>query len=163
VFGDIQDFMSLNFSSSSIIPLVVLENGLNNTSTIYDKETSAKVSIDANATFLTYNYSLNIVNKDSTVWKVRLECFNHTNLDSINATIILHNNSTSSEQIEISGGNLNQTNNDHDIGSNATLHLGIMSLVENSPFDTTILNICLRITTANSTVSTLYAIILEFS
>lgn len=119
-FGSVYDFASLDSISTCISPLVVLVDGLNNTSTIYTNGTSAKISINASATFLTYNYSLNIVNNNVSSWEVRLECFNYTNIDRTNATIILHDNFTSNQQITISGGNISQTGNYSGLASNTT-------------------------------------------
>lgn len=144
-------------------PLVILEHGANQTSTLYTNKTSSKISINANTTSLTYNYSLNIANNNASLWQVRLEYFNYTNIGRINNTIIFHNNSTSSEQITISGGNINQTNNYYNLTSNATIHIGVMNLVENSSVGTTILHVYLRIKTPDTTTYTFYIITLEFT
>jgi len=161
-FGEVYDIMSLNSNNACDTPLVILKNGLNNTSIIYSNNTSAKISINGNATTLTYNYSLNIVNNNASSWQVRLEYFNYTNIDRVNATIILHDNSTSSEQITLNGGNLSQTGIYSDLASNATLHIGVINLVENSS-GTTILHVYLRIKTPNITTYTLYMITFEFT
>lgn len=163
VLGDINDFMNLNSCIYCITPLVILENGANQTSTVYVNNTSAKISVNANSTSSTYNYSLNIVNNNASLWEVRLEYFDYTNISHVNTTIILHNNSTSSEQIAISGGNISQTNNYYDLTSNATIHIGIMNLVENSSEETTILHVHLRIETPSTTAYTLYIITFEFT
>jgi len=163
VFGDIHDFINLNSGVDCVAPLVILGNGANETSTIYTNNTSAKIVINANPTSSIYNYSLNIVNNNASLLEVRLEYFNYTNINRINTTIILHNNSTSSEQITISGGNINQTNNYYNLTSNTIIHLGVMNLVENSSEETTILNVYLRIRTPHTTVYTLYTITFGFT
>jgi len=163
VFGDIHDFMNSNSGVDCVAPLVILGNGANETSTIYTNNTSAKIVINANLTSSTYNYSLNIVNNNASLWEVRLEYYNYTNIEHINTTIILHSNSTSSEQFTISGGNINQTNNYYNLTSNATIHIGVMDLVENSSGERTILRVYLRIKTPNTTTYTLYVITFEFT
>jgi len=163
VFGDINDFMNLNSSTDCVTPSVILENGANATSTVYENNTNAKISIDATSTQSTYNYSLDIVNKNASLWEVRLEYFDYTNISRVNTTIILHNNSTLSEQITISGGSINQSNNYYDLTSDTSIHIGIMNLVENSSEGTTILNAHLRIKTPDTTTYTLYIITFEFA
>ncbi len=161
--GNVNDFMNLNSNYGCVTPLVILDNGANQKSTIYSNNTSAKISIDANQTSLTYNYSLNIVNNNASIWETRLECYGSTNITRVNAKIILHDNSTSSQQITINGGNINQTNGYYNLASTTTIHLGIMDLIENSPVGKTILNVYLRIKTPNTTIYTLYIITFEFS
>lgn len=162
-FADVKDFMNLDFNISCETALVTLENGTDQISTIYANNTSAKISVNATPTSSTYNYSLNIVNNNASLWGVRLEYFDPININRVNTTIILHNNSTSSEQITITGGNINQTNNYYNSTSNATIHIGIIDLVENSPEQTTILQTYLRIKTPNTTTYTLYIITFEFT
>lgn len=161
-FGNTYDLMNLKSSIICVAPLVVLENGANNTSTIYTNSTSAKVSINANTNSLTYNYSLNIVNNNASLWKVRLEYVNYTNINCANTTIILHDNATSSQQITLSGGNISQTNQYYNLTSNSTIHIGVQNLVENSS-ETTLLHVYLRIKTLNTTTYTLYTITFEFT
>ena len=161
--GDINDFMNLNSNINCISPQVILDNGANQTSTIYSNNTSAKISINANSTSLDYNYSLNIVNNIASLWEVRLEYYEYVNITRANATIILHNNLTSSEQIIISGGNISQTNNYYNLTSNATIHIGVVNLVENSSVGQTILHVHLRIKNPNTTTYTLYIITFEFT
>lgn len=161
--GDINDFMNVNSNLNCISPQVILENGANQTSTIYSNNTSAKISINATSTSLDYNYSLNIVNKVASLWEVRLEYYEYVNITRANATIILHNNSTSSEQITISGGNISQTNNYYNLASNATIHIGVVNLVENSSVGKTILYVYLRIKNPSTTTYSLYIITFEFT
>lgn len=161
--GNVDDFMNLNSEYGCITPLVILEGGVNQTSTIYSNNTSAKIGIDANQTSLTYNYSLNIVNNNASLWETRLECYDYINITRINTTIILHNNSTSNQQIAISGGNMSQTSSYYNLTSTATIHLGIMNLIENSSVGKTILHVYLRIRTPNTTIYSLYIITFEFS
>lgn len=161
--GNVDDFMNLNSNYGCITPLVILENGANQTSTIYSNNTSAKIGINATSTSSTYNYSLNIVNNNASLWQVRLEYYGYENITRVNATIILHNNSSSRQQIAISGGNISQTNDYYNLTDNSTIHLGIIDLVENSSVGKTILHVYLRIKTPNTTTYTLYTITLEFS
>lgn len=163
VSGDVNDFMNLKAYISCVVPLVILENGANNVSTIYVNNTSAKISIDATSAQSTYNYSLNIVNNNASLWEVRLEYFDYVNVSRVNTTIILHNNSTSIEQITINGGNINQTNSYYNLTDNAIIHIGIVDLVENSAVGTTILRVYLRIKTPNTTTYTRYIIKFEFT
>jgi hypothetical protein len=143
-------------------PLVILQNGTNNVSIIYTNNTSAKISIDATNITSTYNYSLNIVNNNASSWEVRLEYFDYTGLNYTNATIILHNDVTSSTQITLSGGSINQTNQYYNLTSSSTIHIGVHNLVENTP-GTTRLHVYLRIKTPNTTTYTLYIITFEFT
>jgi hypothetical protein len=155
--------MNSEANSVCIVPLVILENSANNTSTIYASGTSAKVSINANTTPITYNYSLNIVNNNASSWEVRLEYFNYSNIERINTTIVLHDNFTSKEQITVSNGSINQTNNYYNLTDDATIHVGVMNLVENPSEGTTILHVYLKIKTPNTTNYTLYIITFEFT
>jgi hypothetical protein len=161
VSGDINDFMNLKSNLSCVTPLVLLKDGANNTSTVYTNNTSAQISIKATSPS-TYNYSLDIMNNNASLWKVRLEYFDYINIGRVNTTIILHNNSTSSGQITISGGNISQTSNYYNLTTTATIHIGVMNLVENSS-GTTILRVYLRIKTLNTTTYTLYIVTFEFT
>lgn len=161
--GNINDFMNLNLNYGCMAPLVILENGANQTSTIYSNSTSAKIGINATSTSSTYNYSLNIVNNNASLWQVRLEYYDYINITRVNATIILHNNSNSSQQITVNGGNISQTNSYYNLTETAIIHLGIMNLVENSPIGKTFLHVYLRIKTPNTTTYTLYIVTFEFS
>lgn len=161
--GNINDFMNTNSNINCTSPQVILENGADQTSTIYISNTSAKISINANSTSLNYNYSLNIVNTVASLWEVRLEYYDYVNITRTDARIILHNNSTSSEQMTISGGNISQANNYYNLASNATIHIGIMNLIENSSVGQTILYAYLRIKNPNTTTYTLYIITFEFT
>jgi len=161
-FGNVYDFINLESNIVCVVPLVVLEDGANNISTIYAYSTSAKVSINASTTSLTYNYSLNIVNNDASLWEVRLEYFNYTNINCTNATIILHDNATSSQQITLSGGNISQTKQYYNLTSNFKIHIGVQNLVKNFP-GTTLLHVYLRIKTPNTTTYTLYIVTFEFT
>lgn len=162
VFGDINDFMNLNSYMDCVTPLVILENGANNTSTIYTNNTSAKITINANSTPSTYNYSLNITNNNASLWEVRLEYSSYTGLNYTNSTIILHNDTTSLWQIKIEGENISQNNTYYNLTNNSTIYIGVQNLVENSP-GTTVLHTYLRIKTPNTTIYTLYTITFEFT
>lgn len=161
--GNINDFINLNSNYGCITPLVILEDGANQTSTIFSNNTSAKISINASNISLTYNYSLNIINNNASLWQVRLEYYDYTNITRVNATIVLHNNSTSNQQITISSANISQTNNYYNLTSSGTIHLGVTDLIENSSVGKTFLHVYLRIKTPNTTTYTLYVITFEFS
>jgi len=151
-----QDYLAVNS------PLVILQNGTDNVSIIYMNDTSAKISINANETPSTYNYSLNIVNNNASLWEVKLEYFNYTDINCVNATIIIHNNSTSSTQIELSGGNITQYNDYYNLTSNTTIHIRVQNLVRNSS-ETTLLHVYLRIRIPNTTTYASYIITFEFT
>jgi len=161
-FGTTYDLLNLKSNIECIVPLVVLEDGVNNTSTIYTNSTSARINIDAISTPSTFNYSLNIVNNGANIEEVRLECFGSENVDLVNATMLLHDNVTSSTQITISGGTVNQTNEYYNLTGNATIHLGIQDLVE-SEEGSTILHVYLRIKTLNTSIHDRYVITFEFT
>lgn len=119
--------------------------------------------MNATSTQETHNYSLNIVNNNSGLWKVKLGNPSYSNINRVNATIILHDNSTSEEQLTIYGGNITQTDAYYDLQDSATIHLGVMNLIENSSEQTTVLQVYLRMESPNSTVYTLYVITFEFT
>lgn len=161
-FGTTYDLMNLKSNIECIVPSVVLEDGVNNTSTIYTNSTSARISIDAISTPSTFNYSLNIVNSGANLEEVRLECFSSENVDRVNATMLLHDNVTSSTQIAISGGTMNQTNEYYNLTGTATIHLGIKDLVE-SEEGSTILHVYLRIKELSTSTYDRYIITFEFT
>ena len=161
-FGTTYNVMNLKSNIKCIVPLVVLEKGVNNTSTIYTNSTSARIAINATLTPSTYNYSLNVVNNGANLEEVRLECFGSENVSRVNATMLLHDNVTSSTQITISGGTVNQTNEYYNLTGNATIHLGILDLVE-SEEGTTFLHVYLRIKTLNNSTYDRYVITFEFT
>jgi len=161
-FGTTYDLLNLKSNIECIVPLVVLEDGVNNTSTIYTNSTSARITIDAISTPSTFNYSLNTVNNGANIEEVRLECFGSENVGRVNATMLLHDNVTSSTQITISGGTVNQTNEYYNLTGNATIHLGIQDLVE-SEEGSTILHVYLRIKTFNTSIHDRYVITFEFT
>jgi len=163
VLGTVSDFMYLYSNSSYETPLVVLEDGSDQISTVYADGTSAKIAIDATGVSSTYNFSLNVVDYNASLWEVTLEHFSYTDLSLVNVSVILHSNSTLSDQITVSGGNINQTGNYYNLTSNSTIHLGVTDLVENSVVGTTVLQTHLRIRVPNTTTYTLYIITFEFT
>jgi len=162
VQGETSDFMNLKASSVCVTPSVILESGVNGTSIVYVNKTSALIVVDANFTQLTYNYSLNIVNVNDEDFLVRLECTYALNITYVNATIILHNNFTASNQITINSQGLSQSNEYYILQRNSTIYVGIKDLIENSSAGKTILHVYLRIRVPNTSVYTLYLIIFEF-
>jgi len=162
-FGNVYDLINLNSNFSCETPTVILVNGANQTSTIYENATSARIAINANSSALTYNYSLNIINNDSSNWEVNLDCFNATNAVRVNATIVLHDNSTSSVQISVDNVSLNQTDSYSNLASSSTIYIGVMNLIENSPDGTTILQVYLKMRIPGTTTYTLYTITFEFT
>lgn len=161
VQGETYDLMILEASSVCVTPSVILESGANSTSIVYVNKTSATITIDANVTQLTYNYSLNIINNNAD-FLVRLECFNASNITRVNATIILHNNSTASNQITINSQGLSQSDEYYIFPGNSTIHIGIKDLVENST-GKTVLHVYLRIKAPDTSIYTLYVIVFEFT
>jgi hypothetical protein len=162
VLGDVYDLMNLNSNFSCETPLVILGDGTDQKSTVYANNTSAKITIDATSNASTYNYSLNIVNNYSSLWDVRLECFDYVNVSRVNTTIVLHDNSTLSEQISLSGGNMSQTGNYYNLIGDSMIHVGIIDLVEASSEGATILQVYLRMRIPNTMTDTLYIITFEF-
>jgi hypothetical protein len=162
-FGNVYDLINLNSNFSCEIPTVILGDGANKTSTIYENRTSARIAINADSSALTYNYSLNIINNDLSNWEVKLDCFNATNAVRVNATIILHDNSTSSVQISVDNVSLNQADSYYNLASSSTIYIGVMNLIENSPDGTTILQAYLRMRIPGTTTYTLYTITFEFT
>jgi len=159
------NYYALGIYSNTLIqsPTVILVDGSDDVSYVYTNNTSAKISINATLTELTYNYSLNIVNNDSSLWQVKLEYFEFVNISRVNATIILHNNSTTSDQITINSQGINQTNEYYNLTGNAVIHIGVKDLIENSSSGKTILDVYLRMKTPNTTTYTLYIITFEFT
>jgi len=162
-FGNVYDLTNLNSNFSCESPTVILEHGANQTDTVYENSTSAKITTDATSSPLTYNYSLNIRNNSTSLWEVKLECFEFANASRVNTTIVLHDNSTSSGQITLNTGNLSQTGNYYDLTGDSTLHIGIMNLVENSSEGATILQVYLRMRIPDTMTDTLYVITFEFT
>lgn len=162
-FGNVYDLVTLNSNFSCESPTVILEHGANQTDTVYENSTSAKISIDATSSSLTYNYSLNIRNNSTSLLEIKLECFELANASRVNTTIVLHDNYTSSEQITLNNGGLSQTDNYYDLSSNSTIHVGIMDLVENSSEGATTLQVYLRMRIPNTMTETLYIITFEFT
>ena len=162
-FGNVYDLANLNSNFSCESPTVILEHGANQTDTVYENSTSAKITINATFSPLTYNYSLNIRNNNTSLWKVNLYYFESTNASRVNSTIVLHDNYTSNEQITLNGGNLSQTGNYYDLTSDSTIHIGIMDLVENSSEGATILQVHLRMRIPNTMTDTLYVITFELT
>ena len=162
VSGNVYDLMNLNSNFSCEAPTVVLGNGANRTSTIYENSTSATITINADPSLLTYNCSLNITNNGSSLWETKLECFETTSTSRVNTTIVLHNDSTSSEQIYLNGS-LIQTDNCYNLTSNSTIYIGVMNLVENSSEGATVLHVYLRMRIPDTTTYTLYIITFEFT
>jgi len=153
--------ISLSQSFSTIKqPSVILQNGTDNVSNVYMNETSAKIGINVNAT-RTYDYALNIVNNEVNLSEVKLECFSYSGLNCTNATITLHDNSSSLWQIKIEGGGISQNDMYYDLAGNAKIYVGVQNLVGNIN-GTTILHTYLRIKTPNKTTYTLYEITFEF-
>jgi len=162
-FGNVYDLVTLNSNFSCESPTVILEHGANQTDTVYENSTSAKITINATSSSLTYNYSLNIRNNNTSLWQVKLECFEFTNASRVDTTIVLHDNYTSSKQITLNTGNLSETGNYYDLTSNSTIHIGIMDLVENSSEGATILQVHLRMRIPDTMTDTLYVITFEFT
>jgi hypothetical protein len=163
-FGNVYDLINLNSNFSCETPTVILVNGANQTSTIYENRTSARVTINGTSSPLTYNYSLNIVNDDLDPWEARLECFEAINASRLSTTIVLHDNFTSSTQLSLNNMGLNQSEGYYySLAGNSTIHVGVMDLVENSSDGTTILQVYLRMRIPGTTTDTLYAITFEFT
>ncbi len=162
VSGNVYDLMNLNSNFSCEAPTVVLGNGANSTSTIYENSTSATITINATSSLLTYNYSLNITNNGSSLWETKLECFETTNTNRVNTTIVLHNDSTSSEQIYLNGS-LSQTDNCYNLTINSTIYIGVMNLVENFSEGATVLQVYLRMRIPDTTTYTLYIVTIKFT
>lgn len=162
--GATYDIMRIESNFTCVSPSVVLQNGTDGISFIYANNTSAKISVNATTVYKTYNYSLNIVNNVSDNYDVKLEVYNSQNTGRIsNATIILHNNSTFSEQIIIDGGVITQSNgNFSSLNASSTIHIKVEDLKESQDGDS-YLYVYLRIKVPNTSVSTLYIITFELT
>ncbi len=164
VSGETYDFMTLQSNISAEVPSVILQNGTDNISFIYANNTSARVTVNATTNFETYNYTLEIVNNNTTSWDVKLEVYDSSNISRIsNATIILHNNITSSTQIIISDGSITQSGGDYyNLSGSSTIYMEIKDLRESTE-GTSYVNTYLRICTPDKTTYTLYIITFEFT
>ncbi|NIV43832.1 hypothetical protein GWN49_02950 [Candidatus Bathyarchaeota archaeon] len=164
VLGQTYDYMILQSNLSTEAPGVVLQNGTDNVSLVYLNDTSARIAVNATLSFATYNYTLDIVNTDAGNKNAKLEVFDSSNINRVsNATIILHNNSSSSTQITIVDGSITQTSGEYySLSTSSTIHVKIQDLKEsadgNSYFHT-----YLRIQEPNTTTYTLYTITFEFT
>jgi len=162
VSGSIYDIMRKNAFVTPKKPLVTLHNGTDNISVIYANNTSARISVDANATSTTYTYALNIQSNESSTRLILLETSNYTGINKINATISFHNNDTFETQIIIQGENITETGSYYDLPSFSIVHIKIENLVENTTSGTAYLHTYLRIKIPNTSTYTLYVITFEF-
>lgn len=164
VHGVIQDSMMLHSCSGVVAPVVVLQNGLNNVSYIYANNTSAKISINASPISTTYNYTLNIVNiNDSQNWNVRLEVVSANLNNTLNVSIVLHDDAISKSQIVVDNGSITQQEEDYyELAGSVTLYIGVQNLQQDENAFS-LLYAYLRIQTPNTTTYTLYLITFEFS
>jgi hypothetical protein len=156
--------MILQSNISAEAPSVVLQNGTDNVSFIYGNNTSAKVTVNATSSFTTYNYTLDIANNDAANKNAKLEVYDSSNINRVsNATIILHNNSSYSTQIIITGGSIEQTSgNYYNLSSSSTIHIKVENLKESAD-GISYFYTYLRIQTPNTTTYTLYTITFEFT
>lgn len=164
VLGNTYDFMMLQSNISAIVPSVVLQNGTDNVSFIYANNISAKVTVSATTSFVTYNYTLDIANNNTTSRNVKLEVYYSSNISRIsNATIILHNNTTSSTQIVITNGNITQQSGGYyNLSGSSTIYIKVENLKESAE-GISYFHTYLRIQTPNTTTYTLYTITFEFT
>jgi len=155
--------INLSQSSSKIDqPSLILQEGTDNVSIVYMNETSAKITINFNASQSGFNYTLNISNNSPNSSEIKLEYIDGSGLNCTNATIILHDNNFSLSQIIISGGNITQETPYYYLASNATIYIGVQNLICNIN-GTTILHTNLKIKTPNKTIYALYEITFEFT
>jgi hypothetical protein len=164
VLGVTYDLVTVQSNISVMVPSVVLQNGTDNVSLIYANNTSAKITIDATTSFATYNYTLEIVNNDSIDWNVKLEIYYSFNVNRISdATIILHNNASSSTQIVLSNGNIIQSSGDYySLAGSSTIYIKIENLKE-FVGGVSYFHVYLRIQTPNTTTYTLYTVTFQIT
>ncbi|HDI06935.1 MAG TPA: hypothetical protein ENF76_01055 [Candidatus Bathyarchaeota archaeon] len=154
--------MSIQAYATISSPPIILQNGANNVSVIYANNTSAKISVDANATSTTYTYALNVKNNEGGTQLILLETFNYTGISKINATIGFYDNSTFEKQIIIEGENVTEVGSYYNLTSFSTVHIRIADLEENITDGTAYLHTYLRIRIPNTSTYTLYVITFEF-
>jgi len=154
--------MSIQAYATISSPPIILQNGANNVSVIYANNTSAKISVDANATSTTYTYALNVKNNEGGTQLILLETFNYTGISKINATIGFYDNSTFEKQIIIEGENVTEVGSYYNLASFSTVHIRIADLEENITDGTAYLHTYLRIRIPNTSTYTLYVITFEF-
>jgi len=105
-------------------PNVILQQGTEGTSTIYTNDTSAKVNVSAQAS--TYDYVLEVVNKVTVAWRIRLRAYNESNIGRLsNCTIYFHDGDVSS-QICIYDGEYSQQYGDwYDLAGSSTVYIAM--------------------------------------
>lgn len=155
---------SANLSVTSVMinePSVKLENGNDSVSIVYLNNTSAKITITATNQSQTYYYALNINNIASQGWKVHLEYVDYTNLNCVDATIVLHDGAYEIWQIKIENGIISTNSIVYDLPSNAMIYLGVQDVLGKSQ-GTTVLYANLKIgDPIKTTTYMLYAIRFE--
>ena len=160
--GNVYDYVKLNSSLGVISPYVILQNGTDNVSIIFTNQTSASILLNATPTPTTYSYALNITNKSNNPLNLTLQVKSGTNLDKINATILLHNGTHSEIQITINDGTANETNKSFLIEGNSTIFIEVQDLVENIE-GPAYLYAYLKIDEYNASTYILYPITFKFS
>ena len=162
VSGEIYDNMLLVSSVGVMVPYVVLQDGVDNVSTIFTNQTSAMITLNATLTSTTYSYTLNITNNSANPLNLTLQIKSGTNLDKINATITLHNGTHTETQIQISGGSASETDIPFTIQEYSTIYIEVRNLVENYA-GIAYLRIYLKIDEYNVSTYILYPITFRFT
>lgn len=162
--GTVNDFMRVQSNNSCILPSIILQNGTDNVSLVYESQTSAKITINATTEPTTYNYTLNILNNASENCEAQLELYDNANITRIaNATIILHDNSTSLNQIIISNGDATQSSGDfYSLNGSSTIYIKVKDLKQ-SQDGSCFLHVYLRVRLNDTSVYTLYTITFELT
>jgi hypothetical protein len=164
VAGSVSYFITLQPSAKVSTPPVTLQNGTDDVSFIYANSTSAKISINATSTSATYNYALEIFNSASNGWNVTLEVY-ESSFDGhvFNATIILHDNTTSETQIIIEDGAITQSSGqEYDLPASSTIYVKVANVTE-STGGSSYIHTYLKIRKPNTTTYILYVITFEFT
>lgn len=164
VLGEVYDFMSVGSNIGCSAPSVILQEGLDDVSLIYANYTSAKIIIDATTEYKTYNYTLSIVNNVSENYEIRLEVYDHQNINRLsNLTVLLHDNNTFVTQIVIENGVMTQASgNFYILNSFSTAYVKVENLKESQDGESH-LYVYLRIKILNGTIYTLYFITFELN
>jgi len=146
-------------------PLVTLQNGTENLSTIYTNNTSARIEVDATPTLQNHSYALNITNTVETGWEVKLSLYDNDSIARIsNATIEFHNGTdTPSAQIRIEDGNIVKSEGEfYGLPPSGTIFLRIGDLKGTSGGPSH-LYVNLKIKNPGTSTYSLYIITLEFT
>lgn len=157
--GATYNLMRVQSYASCTLPSIILRNGTDNVSFVYESQTSAIITINATFEFATYSYTLNIDNNASEDCEVQLELYEAINISRIsNMTITLHDNNSPSDQIIISNGSIAQSNGSfYTLSASSTIYVKVKDLKQTQEGNS-YLHVYLKTRLVDTSVYTLYLV-----